>query len=191
MAEIDEQRRRQELHSKLDADVDGEIRRLEEWRKQGHAWIDGIPASFLSFIVAGSYESHLTSQIKREKTPASSSGSSASTQYRFPYKEAIKAIIQEFGFDADISTPPIYEELKRRYDEIRNNPKPVHVKAMIASALNRLKEEGYLKLHKQGGGSIPHSYRRIRPEASQEVTEQGGSVEVDLKEEDLLARADV
>lgn len=199
MTEEEDKTLREALRNRLNADIDAQIRALEEDRKLGHHWITGVPSSLLAFFTSN-YDSFLAAQSYQNKaTSAPSSSVNGDKQYRFPYTDSIRRLLEDVAPTVDISTPPVYLALKEQYEEIRNNPKPVNVKAQIANTLNRLasEEEGFLRLHRKGGGSIPHTYRRtiklnLRV-PKEEVTETGDAeaVEADIKEGDLLARADV
>ncbi|HEX8139593.1 MAG TPA: hypothetical protein VF544_18685 [Pyrinomonadaceae bacterium] len=167
----EEERLRIELHEKVDAACDARIQEIEEERRNSHRWIDDAPIPLLSVITA-KYNNALASQTKPQQIPYSpSNGLSSEPSERFPYKQAIREIIDTVEYDTNISTPPVYAYLKQKYPEIRDNPKPVNVKAQIASALNKLAKDELIYIYKEGGGSIPHIYRRKLPKEVDEAIE--------------------
>ncbi len=185
MLETDETKGRQELHAKFDAITDARIKRLEDERERGHKWIDEAPLSVLEALTLN-YDALLASTTQDAQT-ASAPPDDSTTLFRFSYKEEIRKVIESWDRDANISTPPIHNALKLASSEIRDNPKPLHVRAQIATALKRLADDKYIRLYREGGGSIPHTYRRHDSSIwSQGVSNQGEAVEVELNEEVLV-----
>jgi hypothetical protein len=156
----DDERLRKELHAKIDAEADSRKRQIDEERQKKHTWLDAAPPGTLSLIASSSQVPSAT-QIYQPTHPAepSPNGARSPEQARIPIKDDIDQIVDSFPSSASITSLDVYDQLIMRKPEIEATD-PAKLKARISMALTRLVEIGVLKLHKKGGGNIPHIYMK-------------------------------
>jgi hypothetical protein len=145
------------------------LRALEEQQQQGSKWVEEIP-DFLVPIMLGENVnlSDLNLQSHAEPprptngdqpTNGDRPAKTVETFERIQLKEPIEALITGFSGDTVITSLILYDLLIKSLPALKDED--AHkLKARIAATLSKLAVENKIHIAIQGGGSVPHVYKR-------------------------------
>lgn len=163
------------LHSQIDRSFQDKLVRLEQERQEKHAELDRLLTSIMGLwtptappedVSASPVAPQqpmtpppiLTLTPPPDQPPVSSNGGAAPRKL-FRTMEAIIKIINGFSEDSDIDQQVIYNALIKEYPELAQR-EPVSFKSQIVGTLNKLVDQGRLRLVRKGAGLHPNIYRR-------------------------------
>jgi len=165
MADIETQRKA--LRAKLDRVFEDtrsalleSLRQLDEQRQEGYKWIEDVPDFLIPIMLDQNLNASGLSLPLPANTPRNGDQSGTPEPFeRVQLKEPIEKLIATRRDDQPITSLLLFDELVVSMPELKKED--AHkLKARIAATLGKLAGEQKIHIETQGGGSVPHVYKR-------------------------------